>query len=312
MAADSTIAYTPSLDISWRVTEHGAAGTVTNLGTQPMEDVAIISQSGGLMIGSLEPGASRGFELQQRNLSGSPASEQVYGFAGVDVGSEAGRRTAARRAMIDAIVGYGGVRDALLGGNGGFDRGPFLIGWRVGDPPVGIEVEGQDVQHHSQAVEVLSTRPSFAGGSVTIQPSQTAIEVTQLLGQASQPEPGFVVLGNGEVVFRVTLPLEAAGLQPSEVRLIAANDAGSILFNQGNLGSLLPAGYRLSVLDATSGEWTDVGDLSRQSRFVLPDPTAVLDSHGRILIRISASGLSEEIGQIPVFAGARVSGVIAR
>lgn len=308
--AEATIPYQASLGVDWSITESGASGTVTNHGTTAMEDVAIISMDGGLMVGTLSPGQSKDFELTGRQLSGTAASEQVYGSMAINLSSDAQRRAAARRSVIDSLVGYGGLRGALQMPTGGVDRGPFVIGWRVDAPPIAIEIDGHEAQHYSQAVEVISSRPRIGSGQVTIVPSQMVTQVLATVGEASQQEIGFVTVANGEVVFQVSMPLEASGLRPTEVTLIAGNDPGAIYYNQGNVSSLLPAGFRMAVFDHDADAWVDVGDISRASRFVVEDPQAVIDAAGRIQIRIAGTDIAPELGQMPVFAGARVVGVM--
>jgi hypothetical protein len=42
----------------------------------------------------------------------------------------------------------------------------------------------------------------------------------------------------------------------------------------------------------------------------MEDPARLLDASGRILIRISASGIGAEMGQTSVFASAVVEGIV--
>jgi hypothetical protein len=149
-------------------------------------------------------------------------------------------------------------------------------------------------------------------GAVNIGPSQLGTEVLETVGDASQVEPGYVTLSNGEVTFRISLPLEASGLVPSRVTIIGGNDAGTIFWDQQNVDTRLPDGFRIAVYDAVATDWIDLGDLAARTRFDVPEPTRVLDSAGRILIRISASGVPPEFGQPNVFAGASIAGVISR
>ncbi|HEX6140435.1 MAG TPA: hypothetical protein VF013_08260, partial [Candidatus Limnocylindria bacterium] len=240
--------------------------------------------------------------------NGASASDQVYGFATSPGTSAEQRRLQARRQVIDLLVGYG----AGWGGKGGGGAlgGPLVIGWRVGSSPVPIEVERHTVARQVQMVEVLSGRPGLGHGEVELAPAQIAVSVVSTAGQASADQPGYVTVGNGEAVFSLSLPLEAVNLAPEEVTLLAGQDPGAIYFEQGNFSATLPDGYRMAVYDAATDDWTDVGDLSTQGSFVLPDASAVLDRAGRILVRITGSGIPAEMGQMQVFVGARVTGVI--
>jgi hypothetical protein len=66
------------------------------------------------------------------------------------------------------------------------------------------------------------------------------------------------------------------------------------------------------VYDTAAADWVDLGDLAQRGRFDVDDPSHVFDDAGRILVRISGSGLPADIGQVSVFAGARVTGVVAQ
>lgn len=306
--ADATIAYAPALSVRWALTADGVSGVVTNVGSVPLEDVAVVSTGGGLLVGGLEAGASREFEVSGRNLTDSAASDQVYGRAGIDATSESQRRIALRRNVIDALVGYGGLPGKGLAGA---VAGPYVIGWRLDDAPLALEVEGHRVQHYSQAVEVLAGRPRLGPGPVVIDPAQMSTQLLALRGDASEPDPGWVTLGEGEVVFQVGLPLEAAGLQPTAVTILAAGDPGALFHDlTDEVLSPLPGGYRISVFDHAAGEWLDLGDLATGSRFEVEDPSRVLDHAGRLEIMISASDVPDEMGRFTVFAGAQVEGVI--
>jgi hypothetical protein len=136
--------------------------------------------------------------------------------------------------------------------------------------------------------------------------------VDSTVGEASQQQAGYVTLANGEVSFRISLPLEATGLVPSTATVIAAGDPSTFFFDQENVGAFLPKGYRMAVYDNGAAEWVDLGDLSQRNRFDVADPSNVIDAAGRILVRITGSGIPADLGQIGVFAGAQVTGVIAR
>ena len=310
--AEAVIPYTPSLRVTWSVTAGAVEGRVTNDGPEAMEDVAVINSTGGTMVGTLQPGASKTFRLSLQNFNGASASSQVYGNIPFDMGTPGARRTVVRSQVIDALVGFGGQFPGKLGGTmGGVDRGPFVIGWQLDKTPLEVELEGQQIQHYAQSVEVLSGQPTLGPGTVTITPSQISSEVIDTAGEASANQPGFVTLANGEVTFRLSLPLEANGLLPSKVTLIAAGDLGTILFDQQNVGAFLPNGYRMAAYDTRAGEWIDLGDLSQRSRFDVPDAASVIDGAGRILVRITGSNVPKDFGQVSVYAGASVTGAIA-
>jgi hypothetical protein len=213
--------------------------------------------------------------------------------------------------VIDSLVGYGPGWPVKFGNGGaGIDQGPFVIGWQADTSPLPAEIDGHDVQRYGQAVEVLSGLPRLGPGPVALEPVQMGTEVVSTAGEATQSEPGYVTLADGEVVFRVSLPLEASGLAPTKVTLTAGSEASSVLLNQGMQVSRMPPGYRLSVYDAVAEDWLDVGDLSQNGRFEIDDPARVVDPAGRILVRVSGSQVPEEFGQMTVYASAAVEGVI--
>ena len=309
--AEAVVPYTPSLHVTWSITDTGLEGRATNDGTRPMEDVAIISQSGGVMIGTLAPGASKSFQMPLRNVNGSSAAQQVYGNLALDTSTAAQRRITVRSQVIDALVGYGGQFPAGKGGGtGGIDRGPFVIGWQADASPLEVELDGERVQRYAQAVEVLSGQATLGPGSVTLSPSDMSSEVLATKGEASQAQPGSVTLANGEVTFRIGLPLEATGLQPSKVTVIVGSDPSTIFYDQENVGAFLPKGYRVAVYDTVAGAWLDIGDLSLSSRFEVEDPTRVLDGAGRMRVKVTGTGVPADMGQQSIFAGARISGVV--
>ena len=311
--SEAVIPYTPSLKISWAVTDAKLQGRATNAGTKPLEDVAVVSATGGTMIGRLAPGESKAFSMQISNLNGMSASQMIYGSVNFD-GSPAQREVLVRSQVIDALVGYGGGFPGKVGGgvSAGIDRGPFLVGWQPDQAPLEMELDDQVIQRYAQTVEVLSGQPTLGPGTVTLGPSQLSSEVVATAGQASQPQPGMVTVGNGEVTFRVGLPLEANRMVPSKVTIIAAGDPGAIFFDQQNVGAFLPNGFRMAIYDTVAADWVDLGDLSQRSSFDVADPLHALDSAGRILVRISGSGVPAGFGEVSVFAGARVTGVIAQ
>jgi hypothetical protein len=314
--ADAVVDYEPSLRVEWRVRERGIEGTVTNAGSAEIEDVAVVGQSSGTLIGNLKPGQSKDFSGTLANLNGGSVSDQIYGFNNFDPSSQTDRSLMTRRAVIDSLVGFGGGGVVAMKGGGvssslGLDSGPFILGWRADPGPIEITVDARVVQRYDQTVEVISGRPTFGPGPVRIEPAQISTRIVSTNGEASVQQPGFVSLGNGEVVFSLGLPLEASGLAPTKVTLLTAPDPSIILGNQGDAGVFLPPGFKLSVRDPTSGEWVALGDLSRASRFEIDDPTTVIDSGGTIEVRIRGSGIDPSFGQTTIFVGARVEGVVA-
>ena len=311
--AEAVIPYTPSLKITWAVTDLTLEGRATNAGTKPIQDVAVVSGTGGKMIGTLAPGESKSFSMPLGNVNGTSASQMVYGTANFD-GSAPQREVLVRSQVIDALVGNGGGFPGKVGGgiSAGIDRGPFLIGWHADAAPLEMELDNQVIQRYAQTVEVLSGQPRLGPGTVTLGPSQLSSEIVATTGQASQPQPGMVSLGNGEATFRISLPLEANGLVPSKVTIIAASDPGTIFLDQQNVAAFMPNGYRMAIYDTVAADWVDLGDLSQRSRFDVVDPLHALDSAGRLLVRISGLGVPAGSGEVSVFAGARVTGVIAQ
>lgn len=311
--AEAILPHTPSLRVTWSITAGRLEGIATNEGTRPMQDVAVIGTTGGVLVGTLAPGQSKSFHMPLRNLNGTSASQMVYGSPDFGNGTPAQREIFVRSQVIDALVGYGGGFPGKVGGvSGGIDRGPFVIGWQVDEMPLEVELDNQLIQRYAQSVEVLSGQPTLGPGTVSLSPSQLNSEIVATAGDASQTQPGLVTLANGEVTFRISLPLEATGLVPTTVTVIAANDPGTLFFDQQNVATFLPKGYRMAVYDTVDAEWVDLGDLSRQTQFDVADPSHVLDHAGRILVRVTASGVPNDFGQVSVFVGARVDGVIGR
>ena len=312
--ADAVVDYQPGLQVEWHVRERGIEGTVTNAGSVEIEDVAVIGPTIGTLIGNLKPGESKDFSGTVTNLNGGSVSDQVYGLNNFDGSSQPDRLVMTRRAVIDSLVGLGGAF-AMKGGGGGsslgLDSGPFVLGWRADPGPIEITVDGRVVQRYDQTVEVINGRPTFGPGAVRIEPAQVSTRIVSTAGEASVQQPGFVTLGNGEVVFSLGLPLEASGLAPTKVTLLTAPDPSIILGNQGDAGVFLPPGFKLSVRNPGTGEWVTLGDLAQASQFEIDDPTTVLDSGGTIEVRISGSGIDQSFGQTQIFVGARVEGVIS-
>ncbi|MGH2357604.1 MAG: hypothetical protein ACRDGJ_06275, partial [Candidatus Limnocylindria bacterium] len=309
--ADAVADHQPSLQVSWSLGTAQLSGAVTNAGDQPMEDVAVIGDFGGKMVGNLEPGESKEFTLSTTNLNGSPASDLVYGFGGFQSSSPEQRQVLLRREVINSLVGYGGWfpgKGVDFGTGGG--RGPFVIGWRAGDGPMPVTVDGQELQRYSQTVEVISGRPRLGPGEVRLDPGALAVAILSTDGNASV-EPGWVSLGNGEVVFGITLPLEASAMEATGVRIVTGSDPSMVFGNPGAVfGGFMPAGFTLSARDPRSGEWVELGTLSTQSSWEIDDPASVLSEAGRIEVRVVGQAIDANFGMAGIFVGASVTGVV--
>ncbi|HUH17029.1 MAG TPA: hypothetical protein VMM85_03700 [Methylomirabilota bacterium] len=309
--ADGVIDHSPSLSVTWSGQDGEMVGTVTNIGELPVEDVAYVSGAGGEMIGDLEPGESREFKLPSTNFNGSAASDQVYGFGGFDPTSDAERETTMRRRVIDALVGYGGgfmpmpVADSGLQGG----RGPFVIGWSDRPGPLPIEIDGFTPQRYTQSVEVISVRPSLGTGDVTIGPSQMITAILDTEGDA-QIEGAMLYLGDGSATIGLALPLEASDMRVTSVEILVGGDPGMIFDNQGNFGGFWPDGYTLELQDPADGEWSVLGDLSDGTTFKIDDPSTAITATGRVVVRITGSGIDVDFGPNHFFVSARVNGVI--
>jgi hypothetical protein len=310
LRADAIVEHAPSLEVEWRVSEGDLAGTVTNIGSEPLEDVAVVAIGAGEMVGDLEPGESGDFTVGSVNFNGSSTSDQIYGFGGFDMGSSEAREINLRRQVIDSLVGYSAIPGRALGFGAGVDRGPFVVGWRTGPEaaPLAIEVDGRVAQQHHHVVEIISGRPLIGGGSVSLAASQMSAQVLSTDGDASVSDPAFVSIGEGEVVFGVSVPLEMAELSPSELAIIAGPDPSMVLQDPGAFGGFFPEGFKLSVRDVETGEWRELGDLSQASRWEIDDPATVMDQTGRIEVRVQGTEIDVNFGQTGVWVSAEVSG----
>ena len=309
VVASGLVDVEPALSVTWASSGGDMIGTVTNSSDTTLSDVAYISSSGGERIGDIAPGASVEFTIPGRNFNGSSASDQVYGFGGFGENTEGQRLIALRRQVIDALVGYGGW-GGLDGGVSLGARGPYLIGWREADGPMPIAVDGLDARRHLQSVEVLSVRPTFGFGEVTVPAHRMSVSVTDVVGDVQAMEPGFIALNDGSVTFSIALPLEASGLQASAVEIIVGPDA-SVVIDPGNVGGFWPAGFSVEVRNPATGEWSLLGDLSERASFKIDDASTVMSAAGIIEVRITGAG-DPDFGQTGVYATASVSGVLDR
>jgi hypothetical protein len=309
--ADAIVDHEPALAVTWGHERGNLVGTVTNVGDEPLSDVAYISSAGGVRIGDLEPGARATFTLR-RNLNGSSASDGVYGFGGFGGEGERERTIQLRRQVIDSLVGYGGFMPGMdMSIPSG--RGPFLIGWRTSEGPVSIAVADAEAQRMDHSVEVVAVRPVPASGEVTVEPGRMSVAVRDREGDVSEAGPGMVMVSNGSAVFSIALPLELAGLVPTRVEVVAGPDPGTVVEQNGGFGGFWQPGLVLELRDPTTGEWQPLGDISQQSRFEIDDPARAMSATGRIDVRVRAEQeVNPNFGMSTVFVSARVTGVLDR
>ena len=296
-----------ALSVTWSTKDGEVTGTVTNNSDGTVEDIAFISTSGGEKIGDLGPGESTDFSLPGANFNGSSAADQVYGFGGFETGNEEQRLITLRRQVIDSLVGYpmfGPMSFDVVG------RGPYVIGWSDEPGPMPVAIDNVQAQMYRSSVEVLSVRPALATGEVTIHPHQMGLDVIATDGNASDGGAGVITLGDGSATWSIALPLEAAGLIASDVEIILGPDPSIVLNDPGGFGGFWPPGFKVEVLDPSTDEWTELGDLSQANRFEIDDPATVLSSTGRIIVRVTGVEIDPNFGQSSVYPSAEVSGVL--
>ncbi len=305
--ADAIVERDPVLGVTWRGAGDELIGTVTNLGSLPVHDVAYVSSSGGdLVTDELAPGESAEFELGITNFNGSSASDQVYGFGGFDSMNEEQRQILMRRQVIDALVGFGGFMPGVELNT----RGPYVIGWHDDPGPLPVMVDEVEAQRYAQSVEVISVQPTLATGEVEIGPERMAVAVLATEGDASSGGPGMMILGEGSVTYSVALPLEASDMAVAELEILVGPDPSIVLGDQGGFGGFWPEGFTLEVRDPATGAWTMLGDISRQTRFEIDDPASAMSGTGRIEVRVTGIEAGANFGQPGVFVSARATGVI--
>jgi len=284
---------------------------VTNVGTEPLTDVAYISRAGGAMVGDLEPGASGEFVIRRDAFSQSGASDQVYGF-GVFSGSDADRRRiAARRSVIDGLVGYGGWMPVGSELTNTGSSGPYLVGWRSGEGPSPIHLESVEAQRFAEVVEVVAIHPGIGHGDVVVGPEQMGIGIAAE-GGASQIGVGTASLGRepgASATFDISLPLEASDIVASSVEIITGLDP-SVIQDPGGLRGFWPAGWVVELRDPRTGDWATLGDLGEEHRFTIGEPASALSPAGRITVRVTAGEPDPNAGEPSIFVSARVTGVI--
>ncbi len=310
--ADSIIAYQPDLAVDWHIDGNTVAGTIRNRSDHPVEDVAVVRQGGGVMVGTLLPGAERDFQLTSNQLNG-PASEQVYGTSGVDQSSPEQRIAAMRRQVLDSLVGSGGGKFPVAGpltGGAAIDSGPMVVGWRRDVTPVAIDIDGLSPQHYRQSVEVITGRPSLGTGQVSLSSRSLSVDVVSVSGDANVQQPGTVAMTSGEALFRVSLPLEASSLQATALTLLASPDPSTIFAGAGQPSTgAFPPGFRMAVLRPASGTWEDLGALGASGQFSVKDPASAIAAGGQIMVRVTATGQPNG-GGAQVWVGATVEGVV--
>jgi hypothetical protein len=307
--ATGIVEHEAALSVAWTTQDGEVIGTVTNNSDVAIDDVAYISTNGGERIGSLAPGASAEFTLPGANFNGSSAADQVYGFGGFETGDEEQRLITLRRQVIDSLVGYAsfGPVNVDVG-----RRGPYVIGWSDDPGPMPVVIDGLQAQVYRSSVEVLSVRPALASGEVTILPHQMGIDVIATEGQADPGGAGMMLLGEGSATWSIALPLESAGMVPSEVEIFFGPDPSFVLSDPGGAGGFWPEGFNAEVQHPVTGEWTQLGDLSRESTFDIDDPSTVLSDTGRIVVRVTGVDANPNFGQSSVYPSAQVSGVLER
>jgi hypothetical protein len=309
--ADAIVAHRPALAVSWVDGRGDIVGRVTNVSDEPISDVAFIGVSTGVRIGDLGPGQSAEFTVPRRNLNGSSASDQVYGFAGFGGRGEEQRTMLVRRQVIDALVGYGGWFPGLeVSGMSG--RGPFVIGWRTTPGPLEVSVDGGEPQRLGHTVEVIAVRPLTDTGDVTIGAARMSVIVRDLEGDASAAGMGgLVAMTEGAATFDIALPLEASGMAADQVDIIIGSDLSMVLDPRDfGGGGFWADGFSAELRNPATGEWTPLGDLSQRTRFTIDDPAAAISPAGRIEVRVRAEGANPNFGPTTVVVSAEVSGVI--
>jgi hypothetical protein len=312
--SDGVTDHEPALSVAWEAAGGELVGTVTNVGEVALSDVAYISTSGGELIGDLGPGESGTFTVDNLNLNASSASDQVYGFGGFDSNDADQRRVAARRGVIDSLVGFGGGMPAMDGGVqvvGG--RGPYVIGWHASEGPMPIVLEDGRAQRYGETAEVVGVRPMALSGQVSVSPAQMSVALVETEGQVESLGPGVISVGDGTATFSIALPLEMSGLAVSEAEIVIGPDPSMVFGDPGQFQGFWPPGISLELRDPVTGAWTPLGDISEGSRFGVEDPASAVSSTGRIEVRfVGSDELDPAMGMSSVFVSASVSGVLDR
>jgi hypothetical protein len=143
---------------------------------------------------------------------------------------------------------------------------------------------------------------------VQLEPSQLPASLVSTDGDASSNDGASAFVGNGTATYGIVLPLEAFGLDISDVTIVAGSDPSMLSAQAGNMPGMFPLGYGLEVQDATTGEWVPLGDLAQSTRYAIEDPASVVDTGGRIAVRVVGSEIDPSFGQMPIWVGAAVEG----
>ncbi len=122
-------------------------------------------------------------------------------------------------------------------------------------------------------------------------------------------EAGSVIINDGSATFSIGLPLEASGLEATEVEILVGADPSVVLGDAGDMGGSWPAGFTLEVRNPGTGAWTLVGNLGQSSSFTIDDAASALGPTGLIEVRVSGTA-DPNFGQSGVFVSAEVTGVI--
>ena len=311
LRADAIVEHRPVVEVTWTIDGGRITGTVTNVSELTLEDVAYISAGGGEMIGTLEPGQSGQFNID--GMSQSSASDQVYGFGGFDAADEERRRIIARRGVIDALVGYnGGLPGGMELGGGSGGRGPFIVGWHLGEGPIPILAEDLETQRYAQVAEVVSVQPELGRGEIVVGPALMGISVTTE-GDATHQGLGTVSIVDGSATWSLSLPITMSDLSVTGVEVVFGPDAPSTIQDPGAFAGWWPPGYLVELKDPSSGRWQPLGDLAEQHRYTIEDPASAVSPTGRIELRLKVEGPTDpNFGQPLVFASARVTGELNR
>ena len=147
--------------------------------------------------------------------------------------------------MIDSLVGYAsfGPVNVDVG-----RRGPYVIGWRDDPGPMPVVIDGLQAQVYRSSVEVLSVRPALASGDVTILPAPDGRRRDRHRGPGRRGGAGMMMLGEGSATWSIALPLESAGIVPSEVEIIFGPDPSFVLSDPGGFGGgFWPEGFIAEV-----------------------------------------------------------------
>ena len=192
-----------------------------NEGEAAVEDVAVISRSGGVMVGTLQPGASETFTHVDRATSTGlrpPSRSTAFASGELDLGGGAthpgappgdrrpGRATAAPGPAASAASAAASI--AVRSSSAG-----RWIRHRCRSRSTATRCSAM-----RRPSRCCPAAPHSAPGPVRIEPSQMVTGMVSTAGTVSEPEPGCVTIGEGEAVFQINLPLEATRHRPQRDR----------------------------------------------------------------------------------------------